>query len=197
MSGPWRAASFASTARISGIGIREDLGQYIGYLPQDVELFSGSIAENIARFREVDEAEVIVAAKLAGVHELIQALPGGYNTQIGEGGATLSGGQRQRVVWPAPSMDGRLYVILDEPNANLDSAGEAELLACVQRLKELGSTVIFVTHKTNMLACADKILLLQQGVVQAFGDRDEILAKLYGGPRAVPAQPQAQAVAQS
>ena len=89
------------------------------------------------------------------------------------------------------------YIVLDEPNANLDSAGEAELLACVHRLKELRSTIIFVTHKTNMLACADKILVLQQGVVQAFGERDEILAKLYGGPRVVPAQPQGQAVAQA
>ena len=189
--GVWPVAS--GTIRFDGSDIRhwdsEELGQYIGYLPQDVELFSGTIAENIARFREVDEAEVITAAKLAGVHELIQNLPGGYNTQIGDGGATLSGGQRQRVALARAVYGRPPYIVLDEPNANLDSAGEAELLACVHRLKELGSTIIFVTHKTNMLACADKILVLQQGIVQAFGDRDEILAKLYGGPRVVPAQP--------
>jgi ATP-binding cassette subfamily C protein len=189
--GVWPVAS--GTIRFDGSDIRhwdsEELGQYIGYLPQDVELFSGTIAENIARFREVDEAEVITAAKLAGVHELIQNLPGGYNTQIGDGGATLSGGQRQRVALARAVYGKPPYIVLDEPNANLDSAGEAELLACVHRLKELGSTIIFVTHKTNMLACADKILVLQQGIVQAFGDRDEILAKLYGGPRVVPAQP--------
>lgn len=201
--GVWPVGS--GTIRFDGSDIRhwdsEELGQYIGYLPQDVELFSGTIAENIARFRTVDEAEVIVAAKLAGVHELIQLLPGGYNTQIGDGGATLSGGQRQRVALARAVYGRPPYIVLDEPNANLDSAGEAELLACVHRLKELGSTIIFVTHKTNMLACADKILVLQQGIVQAYGDRDEILSKLYGGPRAVPAQapaqPQVQAQAQA
>ena len=196
MVGVWPAAQ--GTIRFDGSDLKhwdsEELGQYIGYLPQDVELFSGSIAENIARFREVDEKEVIAAAQLSGVHELIQNLPGGYNTQIGEGGSTLSGGQRQRVALARAVYGRPPYVVLDEPNANLDSTGEAELLACVHKLKELGSTVIFVTHKTNMLACADKILVLQQGIVQAFGDRDEILAKLYGGPRVV-ANPPAQQVA--
>ncbi len=192
--GVWPAA--AGTIRFDGSDIRhwdsEELGQYIGYLPQDVELFGGTVAENIARFRAVDEDKVIAAAKLAGVHELIQQLPGGYNTQIGEGGAVLSGGQRQRVALARAVYGRPPYIVLDEPNANLDSVGEAELLACVHRLKEFGSTIIFVTHKTNMLACADKILVLQQGMVQAFGERDEILAKLYGGPRVVaPAQAQA------
>lgn len=192
--GVWPAAT--GTIRFDGSDIRhwdsEELGQYIGYLPQDVELFAGTVAENIARFRTVDEDKVIAAAKLSGVHELIQQLPDGYNTQIGEGGAVLSGGQRQRVALARAVYGRPPYIVLDEPNANLDSVGEAELLACVHRLKEFGSTIIFVTHKTNMLACADKILVLQQGMVQAFGDRDEILAKLYGGPRVVaPAQVQA------
>ena len=191
--GVWPAA--VGKVRFDGADIQhwdpEELGQHIGYLPQDVELFSGTIADNIARFGQVDDEQVITAAKLAGVHDLIQQLPNGYNTQIGEGGATLSGGQRQRVALARAVYKTPPYIVLDEPNANLDSTGEAELLACVKRLKEFGSTVIFVTHKTNMLACADKILLLSEGMVQAFGDRDEILAKIYGGPRVVAPAPQA------
>lgn len=186
----------AGTVRLDGNDIRhfdpDQLGSYVGYLPQDVELFAGTVAENIARFRDVEPEKVIAAAQLAGVHELAQQLPEGYDTQIGEGGMALSGGQRQRVALARAVFDTPKFIILDEPNANLDSSGDGELIAAIQRLKQLGITVIFVTHKTNMLACADKILLLNQGMVQAYGPRDEILGQLFGGPRAVP-QPHAQA----
>lgn len=185
----------AGTVRLDGNDIRhfdpDQLGSYVGYLPQDVELFAGTVAENISRFRDVNPEKVIAAAQLAGVHELAQQLPDGYDTQIGDGGMALSGGQRQRVALARAVFDIPKFIVLDEPNANLDSTGDGELIAAIQRLKQLGVTVIFVTHKTNMLACADKILLLNQGVVQAFGPRDEILGQLFGGPRAVP-QPQAQ-----
>lgn len=164
----------------------EELGRHVGYLPQDVELFSGTIAENIARFQDVNPEEVIFAARLAGCHELIQRMPQGYNTQIGEGGQALSGGQRQRIglaraLYAKPSL-----IVLDEPNANLDSAGEEALLAAAQKLKEMSVTVVIITHKINILAVVDKILILTDGVVQAFGAREVVLQRLIG-PRVVPA----------
>ncbi|HWW47014.1 MAG TPA: type I secretion system permease/ATPase [Xanthobacteraceae bacterium] len=178
--GVWPAA--VGHIRIDGADLShwnsEELGQHIGYLPQDVELFAGTVAENIARFSVADEAEVIRAAELAGVHAMIQSLPGGYNTQIGEAGHALSGGQRQRIglaraLFGLPSL-----VVLDEPNASLDSDGEQALLNAVQHLKALKRTVILITHKTSTLQVMDKILVLNQGEVQAFGDRDEIFQKL-------------------
>jgi ATP-binding cassette subfamily C protein len=164
----------------------EELGQYVGYLPQDVELFAGTVAENIARFQEIDTESVIFAARLAGCQELIQHLPEGFNTQVGDGGQALSGGQRQRIglaraLYGKPSL-----VVLDEPNANLDAAGEDALLKAVQTLKSLQTTVVIITHKINILAGADKILIMNDGAVQAFGTRDAILQRLMG-PRAVPA----------
>src|SRR6516165_6213761 len=163
----------------------ERLGCHIGYLPQDVELFSGSIAENIARFNELNEVEIINAARMAGVHDMIQALPAGYNTQIGEGGFTLSGGQRQRVGLARALYGKPAYIILDEPNASLDADGEAALLSAIQQLRHHGSTVVLITHKTNILAAADKIVVLSHGQVAGFGSRDEILSKLFG-PRLAP-----------
>jgi ATP-binding cassette, subfamily C, bacterial len=157
-----------------------ELGRHLGYLPQDVELFGGTVAENIARFDEIDEEAVIAAARLAGCHELIQNLPEGYNTSIGDNGQVLSGGQRQRIglarsLYRAPSL-----IVLDEPNANLDAAGEEALLAALQKLKAMGATVILVTHKVNILSIVDKLLILQEGMVQAFGARDEILRRVTG-----------------
>jgi len=190
--GVWPIASGA--VRLDGSDLShwnpQELGQYLGYLPQDVELFGGTIAQNIARFQDIDNEAVIAAASLAGCHELIQQLPDGYNTQIGEGGQTLSGGQRQRIglaraLYGKPSL-----VVLDEPNANLDAAGEEALLQAIQRLKALGTTVVIVTHKVNILAVVDKILIMNSGAVQAFGVRDEILGRLAGPkivPNAVPA----------
>jgi ATP-binding cassette, subfamily C, bacterial len=163
----------------------ERLGRHIGYLPQDVELFSGSIAENIARFSDLDDVEIITAARMAGVHDMIQALPAGYNTQIGEGGFVLSGGQRQRIGLARALYAKPAYIILDEPNASLDADGEAALLSAIQQLRQEGCTVVLITHKTNILATVDKILVLSHGQVAGFGSRDEILSKLLG-PRLAP-----------
>jgi ATP-binding cassette subfamily C protein len=163
----------------------EQLGRHIGYLPQDVELFSGSIAENICRFEQLDHEEVIAAAKMAGVHDMIQTMPAGYNTQIGEGGHALSGGQRQRIGLSRALYRKPTFIVLDEPNANLDADGEAALLLAVQQLRQQGSTVVLITHKANILAITDKILVLAQGRIQGFGMRDEILNKLFG-PRVAP-----------
>lgn len=194
--GVWPALT--GTVRYDGFEVNQwnpdDLGRHIGYLPQDVELFAGSIAQNIARFREAEHTDVIRAAELAGVHEMIQQMPNGYDTQIGEGGQALSGGQRQRVglaraIFGAPNI-----VVLDEPNANLDSTGEAALVAALRYLKAIGSTVIFVTHKTNMLALADKILLMEQGAVRLYGEREEVMTRIFGGPKVVPSQHQSQVV---
>ena len=195
MLGVWPVA--AGTVRFDGFDVNhwhpEQLGRHIGYLPQDVELFAGTIAQNIARFGEAEHAEVIRASELAGVHEMIQHLPAGYDTQIGEGGHALSGGQRQRIGLARALFGKPAMVVLDEPNANLDAPGEAALVGAVRHLKETGSTVIFVTHKTNMLTLADKILLMEQGAVRLYGEREEVLAKIFGGPKVVPAQSQSSA----
>jgi PrtD family type I secretion system ABC transporter len=196
--GVWPAAS--GTVRFDGFDVSHwhpsELGPHIGYLPQDVELFAGSIAQNIARFREAEHAEVIGAAELAGVHEMIQQMPNGYDTQIGEGGQALSGGQRQRIGLARALFGDPPIVVLDEPNANLDSTGETALIGAIQHLKQIGSTVIFVTHKTNMLTLADKVLLMEQGAVRLYGERDEVLGKIFGGPKVVPSPQPVTAVAQ-
>jgi ABC-type protease/lipase transport system fused ATPase/permease subunit len=165
----------------------QELGQHIGYLPQDVELFVGTVAQNIGRFRDdVDSAQVIAAAEQAGCHDLIQHFAEGYNTQIGEGGKALSGGQRQRVALARALYGDPALVVLDEPNSNLDAAGEEALLGAIHGLKTRGKTVILITHKVNILAGADKILVMNGGVIQAYGTRDEMLPRLLG-PRIVPA----------
>lgn len=185
--GVWPLAS--GTVRLDGFDVShwdaDERGPHIGYLPQDVELFEGTIAQNIARFGAGDHEEIIRAARLAGVHEMIQQMPDGYDTQIGEGGAILSGGQRQRIGLARALFGSPVLVVLDEPNANLDSAGESALLDAIRSLKEQKTTVIFVTHKTNMLSLADKVLLLDQGALRLFGERDEVLSKIFGGPKVV------------
>jgi PrtD family type I secretion system ABC transporter len=156
----------------------EDLGPYIGYLPQEVELFAGSIRENIARMGEADDEAVITAATLAHAHEMIQRLPQSYETQIGDGGARLSGGQRQRIGLARAVYGDPRLIVLDEPNANLDQIGEAALAAAVNDLKERGAALIIVGHRPSTLAQADKILLLKDGRVEMFGPRDDVLQRL-------------------
>jgi len=161
----------------------EQLGRHLGYLPQDVRLFAGSIAENISRMEEdPKDADIVAAATLSGAHEMIQSLSGGYETNVGDGGMFLSGGQRQRVglaraVYRFPSL-----VVLDEPNSNLDGLGEKALTICIQELKKKGATVILVTHKTNLLALSDKVLMLVNGRVEKFGPTKEVFAQSANEP---------------
>lgn len=156
----------------------EQLGRHLGYLPQDVKLFRGSVAENIGRFQDdVDDAEVIAAAKLAGAHDMISDLPDGYNTDVGDDGRSLSGGQRQRVGLARALFREPSLVILDEPNSNLDSTGEQALVECIGQLKQMGKTVIIVTHKSNLLGLTDKVLMLVNGTVEKFGDTKSLFAQ--------------------
>ena len=157
---------------------QEKLGRYIGYLPQDVELFSATIAENIARLENVDSEQVIIAAKQAGVHEMILGFPKGYDTRIGDGGRVLSGGQRQRIGLARALYKQPKIVILDEPNSNLDEEGERALVKSWELLKKQGTTVIVVSHKPTLLGGVDKLLLLQNGQVSLFGPRDAVLKKM-------------------
>ena len=163
---------------------RIELGPYIGYLPQDIELFEGTIAENIARFSEANPAKVIVAAKSASLHEMILRFPKGYDTSIGEAGNLLSGGQRQRIGLARAIYDNPMIVVLDEPNANLDDMGEAALYKTVEELKAKGKTVFLITHRPGAVAVADRILLLRDGTVQADGPRDTVLADLQSAQQA-------------
>ena len=165
------------------------LGPYIGYLPQDVQLFAGSIAENIARFGEVDAEQAVAAAQMAGVHDMILRLPQGYDTRLGDGGSGLSGGQKQRIGLARALYGLPALIVLDEPNANLDETGEQALLATIIRLKELARTVVLITHKPALLKGANKLLLLRAGQMQAFGPAERVLQELQGSakPAATPA----------
>lgn len=160
----------------------DQLGRYMGYMPQDVKLFRGSVAENISRFlNDVQDSEIVAAATLSGAHDMIQTLSDGYDTDVGDGGNALSGGQRQRVglaraIFREPSL-----IVLDEPNSNLDSMGEQALIACIQELKKRGKTVVLVTHKTNLLALSDKALMLVNGAVEKFGPTREIFGQAQQG----------------
>lgn len=157
---------------------KELLGQYIGYLPQDIELFEGTISENICRFAEVDAQKVVEAAQISGVHEMILRLPEGYDTLIGAGGATLSGGQRQRVGLARALYNNPVLVVLDEPNSNLDDVGEAALVEAIKVLKSRGTTVILITHRPSILQVTNKLALMQQGLLQLYGNTNEVLQKL-------------------
>ena len=157
---------------------RIDLGPHLGYLPQDVELFEGSIAENIARLGEVDSDKVIAAARSAGMHEMILRFPKGYDTPIGEAGNLLSGGQRQRIglaraIYGEPSL-----IVLDEPNANLDDAGEAALLRTVRELKAKGKTVFLITHRPGAIAVADRLLVLRDGEIYVDGPKEAVVTSM-------------------
>jgi len=177
MVGVW--PPIRGTVRLGGIDVStwhdSDRGQYIGYLPQDIELFPGTIAENIARFTEVDSAKVVEAARLAGCHELILGMPKNYETVIGQGGMFLSGGQSQRIALARALYGSPVMVILDEPNSNLDTEGEVALNSCLLELKKRGVTTVIITHNIRALQSSDKVLVLKDGAVAAFGPRDEIL----------------------
>jgi len=156
------------------------LGKNIGYLPQDIELFSGTVAENIARLGEADDQAVIAAAKLAGAHEVILRLPNGYDTPIGESGLALSGGMRQRVGLARAIYGNPALVILDEPNSNLDDEGDRALARALANLKAEKCTVVVVTHRLTVLASCDKMLVMAFGQVLAFGQRDDVLSRMRG-----------------
>ncbi len=179
LMGVWPIAS--GHVRIDGADItdwnKEQLGPHLGYVPQDVELFDGTVAENIARFQEVDPDEVVRAAQLAGVHEMILRLPHGYDTQIGPSGQSLSGGQRQRVALARALYGDVRFVLLDEPNANLDTEGEKALTDAITRLREQGRTMAMITHRPQLLGSVDKVLALDDGQVQAFGPRQDVLSR--------------------
>ncbi len=178
--GIWPAAN--GKIRLDGADVfawdRIELGPFIGYLPQDIELFEGTISENIARFGELDAEKVIAAAQMSNVHELILRLPEGYDTMIGVTGGSLSGGERQRIGLARALYGSPKLVVLDEPNSNLDQQGELALAKALLQLKQAQVTVIVVTHRNSVLGSVDKLLMLNEGLVVAYGPRDEVLAHL-------------------
>lgn len=178
--GVWPSARGA--VRLDGAEIftwdREQLGRHLGYLPQDIELFDGSIADNICRFGQQDSDAIVAAAKLAGVHELILDLPQGYNTMIGGSGGVLSGGQRQRIGLARAVYRNPCLIVLDEPNSNLDDQGEKELVEAIERIKQQGSTVIVISHRTMVLQSMDKMLVLKEGATLNYGPRSQVLSAL-------------------
>jgi len=178
--GLWPA--MAGKVRLDGADVfawdKIELGPHIGYLPQGIELFEGTLAENIARFGEVEPAKIEAAAKAVGLHEYIMELPQGYDSPVGREGAMLSGGQRQRVGLARAIYGDPAFVVLDEPNSSLDEAGDAALASAILELKARGTTFVVMTHRTSILPVVDKLLVLREGQVQAFGPRDEVLAAL-------------------
>lgn len=170
------------TVRLDGADIfqydREHIGPMLGYLPQDIELFAGTVAENIARLGEVDSEKVVEAARNAGIHDLILNLPEGYETILGHGGGGLSGGQRQRLGLARALYGNPKIVVLDEPNSNLDDLGEKALLDAIKQFKAMGHTVILITHKTNILTATDSLILLKDGLITKAGPTADILAQL-------------------
>ncbi len=188
---------FAGEVRLDGADVskwdKAELGPYLGYLPQDIELLDGTVAQNIARFGEIDSEKVVKAAKTTGIHEMVLQFPDGYDTPVGEGGLFLSGGQKQRIALARAIYDDPVLFVLDEPNSNLDETGELALLQTLVQLKAAKKTIFVITHRTSILRVVDKVLLLVNGISQAYGPRDEVIARLKKGPAPQP-QPVVQAV---
>ncbi len=178
--GLWPASN--GKVRLDGVDVftwdKLELGPHLGYLPQGVELFDGTLAENIARFGEVDQAKVEAAARAIGLHDFILSLPEGYDSPVGREGTMLSGGQRQRVGLARAFYGNPAFIVLDEPNSSLDEQGDADLASAIMQLKAKGSTFVVMTHRTSVLSVADKMLVLRDGQLQMFGPRDEVLKAL-------------------
>ena len=178
--GVWPA--FSGKVRLDGADIftwnKGELGPHIGYLPQDIELFAGSVSDNIARFGDIDPDKVVEAARRAGVHDLILHLPQGYDTMLGDGGAGLSGGQRQRLGLARAMYGDPSVIVLDEPNSNLDDVGELALVQAVSDLRQRGKTIVLITHRTSAIGVTNKLLLLRDGVAEMFGPTQQVLAAL-------------------
>ena len=188
--GVWAPASGA--VRLEGAKIdawtAAERGSFMGYLPQDVELFAGTVAENIARFAEQpDSDQVVSAARRAGVHEMILQLDQGYDTEIGENGTFLSGGQRQRIGLARAIYGQPALVVLDEPNSNLDAAGDQALAEAIHAVKQEGTTVVVMAHRPSAIAAVDKLLMLRDGTIEAFGPKQEVLAEVTRPVAAAPA----------
>jgi ATP-binding cassette, subfamily C, bacterial exporter for protease/lipase len=198
LMGIWPAA--AGKVRLDGADVfswdKVELGPHVGYLPQDVELFDGTVAENIARFGPLDSERIVRAAQIAGVHEMILRLPDGYDTQLGAGGSALSGGQRQRIGLARALYGDPAFVVLDEPNSNLDEAGEAALQQALAIFKKLGKTMVVITHRPSVLNIVDKLLFLNEGTVVAFGPRQQVMNALAQAQAKAQAQARANAQAQ-
>ncbi|MEX3894776.1 type I secretion system permease/ATPase [Paraburkholderia sp. BR10954] len=184
MVGVWPAA--IGTVRLDGADIyqwhKDQLGPHIGYLPQDIELFGGSIAENIARFGQIDSGRIVEAARLAGVHDMILRLPQGYDTLVGDRGAGLSGGQKQRIGLARALYGNPALIVLDEPNSNLDETGEAALKQAIDSLRAANRTVVLITHRTSIIAATTKLLLLVEGQLRLFGPTAQVLAAIQNAP---------------
>jgi ATP-binding cassette subfamily C exporter for protease/lipase len=178
--GIWPAT--VGTVRLDGADVyqwnKDELGPSIGYLPQDIELFAGTVGENIARFGEIDSEKVIQAAKRTGVHEMILHFPKGYDTALGEGGSGLSGGQKQRIGLARAMYDDPSLIVLDEPNSNLDDLGEQALVAAISDLRSRGKTIVVITHRTSVISATTKLLLLRDGLAQMFGPTEQVLTEL-------------------
>jgi ATP-binding cassette subfamily C protein len=191
--GVW--APVRGTIRLDGATLDqwmpESLGSHVGYVPQDVELMTGTVAENISRFDPAaDPRSIMAAATKAGVHELVLQLPDGYETQIGEGGTVLSAGQRQRVALARALYGDPFLVVLDEPNSNLDSEGEEALMAAVRGVRDRGGIVVLIAHRRSVLAAVNKVLVMTAGKMRSFGPRDEVLSQLTRQTAAPPAAKQ-------
>jgi ATP-binding cassette, subfamily C, bacterial exporter for protease/lipase len=193
--GVWPAMS--GKVRLDGADIyqwnKAELGPSIGYLPQDIELFGGTVSENIARFGDVDAEKVVLAAKRAGVHDMILHLPKGYDTLLGDGGAGLSGGQKQRLGLARAMYDDPSVIVLDEPNSNLDEVGEMALVQAVRDLRQRGKTIVLITHRTSIIGATNKLLVLREGLAYMFGPTEEVLKALQeANQKVLQAQAQAQ-----